>query len=151
MKHTIKHAGLWASVAVFTFVSGVVFLLWTAPSVEARLFPVVENMRGTVVAVHPDSVELLYTGNKTRSCQTLALNAEVLLPTGQWVWAETHFLKKDGSVLQIEDQRIAAGSPFVRHMRVRPGGSEIKIFLESRCHPLWIVREQVIHVQVEDR
>jgi hypothetical protein len=109
MTRTIKHAALWACTAVLVMVVLTVLLFSFGPRLEAAYAPVVVNMKGIITEVNQEHTKILITGNKVRSCLTIAMHVDVLFQ-GQWIAGQVRFLQKDGTELKI---------PMVASLQVR--------------------------------
>lgn len=123
-------------------------LLFTFGPVSEAIFPLFTGVKAAIVKVGVDHTDIIVTGTKARSCFLVAVSSEVLID-GHWVVGSATFENQDGTPLKIEQQRIATGAPFVRQVRVMPSGSQIKIKVESRCHPLWVTTQDLIEVDVQ--
>jgi len=135
--HISKRAALWALEFFFVLLVAVVALFMFGPAVEARLAaPAFSNVRGTIIHFDTLHTDVLVAGIKSRACLLVGANVQVFV-NGTWVPGVVEMLKEDGSVLETSEQRIGVGAPFIRLLRVQPGGTGIKIRTESICHPLW--------------
>lgn len=145
MASTAKHALLWAFTVTAVLFLTLVLLFRYGPSIEGRLYPVLGNVKGTIIKTGLDHTEVLVTANKLRSCKLIALKAEVKL-SGNWVPGVVKMMNQDGSELQIQNQRQLAGTPLVRTLFVYPASDDISITVLDECHGLWLLPQHILTV-----
>jgi hypothetical protein len=142
MKQIVKHAVAWSVTAFITLLVLVLTIYRFGPELEAMVFPLFKDVKGSYVDSNREHTDLIVTGIKARNCLLVATYATVRVD-GNWLPGQAKMMNQDGSELTVENQRIATGAPFVRLVGVKPGGTAVRLVLESYCHPLWLSRQQL--------
>lgn len=145
MKTTAKHALLWAFTVSAVLLLTLALLFRLGPRVEGKLYPVLGNVKGTIIKTGPEFTDVLVTGDKLRSCKLIAIKAEVKLD-GHWVPGLATMIKNDGTELAIPNQRQVGGTPMVRTLRVYPASDDISITVLDECHALWLLPQHILTV-----
>ena len=128
-----------AIIAVVTTVFAV------GPKVETSILPPFQRVNSALVAAGNGHIDVIVTGVKARRCVLVSATG-ISTIEGKDIQSRVIMLKDDGSQLSIEEQRIGVGAPFVRLARVVPGGDNVKIVVESQCHPFWTVSQVVANI-----
>lgn len=142
MKYVAKHALIWSITAFFALVAMILTTYQVGPTVEAKLFPLFTDVKGSYLESDVEHTDLIITGIKSRNCLLVATHVTVRID-GHWLPGKAKMMNQDGSLLTPENQRIATGAPFVRLVGVKPGGTAVRLVLESYCHPLWLSQQQL--------
>ncbi len=131
-----------ATIAVITLVFTI------GPRIEAQLLPPFARVSAALVGVGTDHVDVIVTGVKARRCVLTSALGESDIQ-GQHIKSQVIMLKEDGTQLLADEQRINLGSPFVRRVRVSPGGEHVRIIVESQCHPFWTVSQVIAEISTK--
>ncbi len=141
MRDRITSLVKWASALTITLMS----VYAVGPAVEAKLFPPFSHVSATMVGVGPDFVDVIVTGVKRRDCLLRSAVGYSQI-NGHTVLSQVTMLKQDGTVLRYDEQRINAGAPFVRLARIKPGGDNVKVVVETNCHPFWSTTQTMVDI-----
>lgn len=150
MVATTKKAAAWIITSAVLLVALVTTAFSFGPAVEQVLLPpVFKDVKASFVEVSSVRTLLIISGTKQRSCFLITATALVETEAG-WVSGQAHMLNQDGTPLTADRQRIAVGQRFVRLAEIKPGGKNIKLDVEVRCHPLWVSRSKLVEVSNPD-
>lgn len=142
MRASLVKATKWA--ASFIVVLTCIFVV--GPKVEEKLFPPFVHVKAAVTDVTANHIDIIVTGVKDRRCMLLSAMGESMI-SNKRVISQVQLLKPDGTPLEIADQRIGVGAPFVRRARVSPGGDNMRVIIEAQCHPFWTVSQVMVNTQ----
>ncbi len=140
MKHYLKIALAW-SVALVSVPAVFFALLFSfGPAVETAVWPVITNVRATLVQRddHNEILHLAALGKKVRSCEWKNITAMVY-KNGVWQQGSVYFTDPRTHT----DPRTAItisrpkGSQSLGEIFVFPAGDRVQVYLYHACHPLW--------------
>lgn len=139
MKRAALNAVIWSTVISVCLVIGTVGFFKTGPVIEKIAAPVFIDIQSTFIGANytDGTMDFLITGIKDRNCLMVTPDVSVRI-NGAWVNATAQMLKKDGTALPIEEQRIPTDAPFIRRFRVSPIGNAVRVGVISQCHPFWL-------------
>ena len=151
MTYTANRAAI-AAIVLSALLSVFTLLLFKlGPQVEKATSPVFTNIKTTFIGFdsHSNSMDFIIMGIKDRSCLLVTPKVEVRV-NNRWIHANAIMLRKDGSRLPIEEQRIPTGSPFIRRFRVDAIDEAIRVGTESKCHPFWLTETHLFYRELTD-
>lgn len=115
------------------------------PKIESKLLPPYTRVSSALVSIDKAYVDVIVTGVKDRRCFLVSAIGESIIE-GKTIMSQVTLLRADGTPLQIGEQRINVGAPFVRMARISPGADNVKVTIEAACHPFWTVSQVMVNI-----
>jgi hypothetical protein len=122
-------------------------VVWTAviitfsfgPRIETALFPVVADVKATLVSFRSEDeiMHIAAVGNKKRQCEWKDITAQVYRD-GQWHQGFISFTDpKYGPPQTKLPTSRPTGPQSLGEIWVFPTGERVQVYLWHNCHPLW--------------
>lgn len=126
----------WQIIGTFAIVVGIT--LWSlAPSIEGRLFPVVDETRFTIIEDAEDPGWSRAWGESRRVRECNFVGAEFRLVVGSRFTIVDHVFEETA---KVRDDGWFDFGPWRVHLTGEQLRERSKSFVTHRCHPFWLTR-----------
>lgn len=135
-----KSATLWTLTVAVGLIAILSAIFTFGPDIETRFFPVVGNVRATIVTNTDERMQVAVTSEKLRSCQFLSVSG--MVQKGEtnetWINSRVVFLDPQTSRLYEAWRSRPKGDKIFNAVYFYPGGHRLVARFEHKCHPFWV-------------